>query len=54
LETLKYSIRILASLALMMPCAKIGGGWRLPSKEELNQLFKNKDTIGLKREELEV
>ena len=29
-----------------LACAKIGGGWRLPTKEELNQLFENKETIG--------
>ena len=27
-------------------CAKLGGGWRLPTKEELNQLFEKKETIG--------
>ena len=33
-----------------LECAKIGGGWRLPTKEELNQIFENKDTIELKGE----
>lgn len=27
-------------------CKAIGGGWRLPTKNELNFLFKNKDKIG--------
>ncbi len=30
----------------ILACSKIGGGWRVPSKEELNQLFENKITIG--------
>jgi uncharacterized protein (TIGR02145 family) len=33
-----------------LACAKIGGGWRLPTKEELNQLFENKDVIGYRGE----
>lgn len=27
-------------------CADLGDGWRLPTKEELNTLYKNKDKIG--------
>ena len=27
-------------------CAKLGNGWRLPNKDELNILYKNKDKIG--------
>ena len=27
-------------------CNKLGEGWRLPTKEELNKLFKNKKKIG--------
>ena len=27
-------------------CAKLGEGWRLPTKEELNLLYQNKDKIG--------
>lgn len=27
-------------------CASLGKGWRLPTKEELNTLFINKDNIG--------
>ena len=27
-------------------CAKLGNGWRLPSKDELKILYKNKDKIG--------
>jgi hypothetical protein len=27
-------------------CAALGDGWRLPTKEELNILYKNKDKIG--------
>ena len=26
-------------------CAKLGNGWRLPNKDELNILYKNKDKI---------
>ena len=27
-------------------CENLGGGWRLPTKEELNILYENKDKIG--------
>ena len=27
-------------------CAKLGKGWRLPTKNELNVMYKNKDKIG--------
>ena len=27
-------------------CADLGDGWRLPTRDELNTLYKNKDTIG--------
>lgn len=27
-------------------CQKLGDGWRLPTKEELNIIYKNKDKIG--------
>jgi clan AA aspartic protease (TIGR02281 family) len=27
-------------------CAALGAGWRLPTKEELNELYKHKDAIG--------
>ncbi len=27
-------------------CAKLGTGWRLPTKDELNVLYENKDSIG--------
>jgi len=27
-------------------CAALGAGWRLPTKEELNELYKQKDAIG--------
>jgi hypothetical protein len=27
-------------------CADLGSGWRLPTKDELNLLYKNKDEIG--------
>ena len=27
-------------------CAKVGDGWRLPTKDELNILYENKDKIG--------
>ena len=32
--------------AAMSACADLGGGWRLPTKEELNVLYENKDEIG--------
>ena len=27
-------------------CKKLGPGWRLPTKDELNMLYKNKEEIG--------
>ena len=30
----------------MKACADLGDGWRLPTKEELNILYENKDEIG--------
>jgi hypothetical protein len=27
-------------------CAKLGNGWRLPTKDELNLIYQNKDIIG--------
>ena len=27
-------------------CAKLGTGWRLPTKEELNEMYKKRDDIG--------
>ena len=27
-------------------CAKLGAGWRLPTKEELNEMYKKRDDIG--------
>jgi hypothetical protein len=30
----------------MKACADLGDGWRLPTKKELNILYKNKDKIG--------
>ena len=27
-------------------CNALGSGWRLPTKEELNEMYKNKDAIG--------
>ncbi len=29
-----------------LACAKLGKGWRLPTKNELNVMYKNKDRIG--------
>lgn len=46
LEVYKNDIGELSLNDAKLECAKIGGGWRLPSKDELNQLFENKDTIG--------
>ncbi len=28
-------------------CENLGDGWRLPTKDELNILYKNKDKIGV-------
>ena len=28
-------------------CAKLGAGWRLPTKEELNEIYKNRDVVGV-------
>jgi hypothetical protein len=30
----------------MKACADLGDGWRLPTKDELNLLYKNKEKIG--------
>lgn len=30
----------------IIACAKLGDGWRLPTKDELNILYKNKNKIG--------
>ena len=30
----------------MKACADLGDGWRLPTKDELNTLYQNKDKIG--------
>ena len=27
-------------------CAKLGTGWRLPTKEELNEMYKKRDVVG--------
>jgi len=27
-------------------CTQVGNGWRLPSKKELNLIYKNKDNLG--------
>jgi len=27
-------------------CKTLGSGWRLPTKEELNEMYKNRDAIG--------
>lgn len=27
-------------------CTQLGDGWRLPTKKELDQIFRNKETIG--------
>ena len=54
LEVFKNDIGEFSYFDAKLECAKIGGGWRVPTKEELNQLFENKDTIWFKREELEV
>ena len=46
LEVFKKDIGEFTFNDAMLECAKIGGGWRVPTKEELNQLFENKETIG--------
>lgn len=46
LEVYKNDIGSFNYLEAKLACAKIGAGWRLPTKEELNQLYSNKDTIG--------
>ena len=46
LEVFKKDIGEFSFNDAMLECAKIGGGWRVPTKEELNQLFENKETIG--------
>ena len=30
----------------IVACKKLGTGWRLPTKDELNMLYKNKEEIG--------
>jgi hypothetical protein len=30
----------------IVTCAELGKGWRLPTKDELNMLYQNKDKIG--------
>ena len=30
----------------IIACKKLGAGWRLPTKDELNMLYKNKEEIG--------
>ena len=30
----------------IVACKKLGPGWRLPTKDELNMLYKNKEEIG--------
>jgi hypothetical protein len=46
LEVFKNDIGEFSYFEALSECAKIGGGWRVPTKEELNQLFENKETIG--------
>lgn len=40
-----FAIQMDWNMAMRL-CNELGDGWRLPTKNELNLLFKNKDTIG--------
>lgn len=42
----QYDIAYLNWADAKNACAKLGPGWRLPTKNELNTMYLNKDTIG--------
>jgi uncharacterized protein (TIGR02145 family) len=46
LEVFKNDIGELSFNDAKLECEKIGGGWRVPTKDELNQLYENKEIIG--------
>jgi len=40
------SLGIMSWYEAKIACKKLGPGWRLPTKDELNMLYKNKEEIG--------
>jgi uncharacterized protein (TIGR02145 family) len=46
LEIYKCDIGSFSFNDAKLECEKIGGGWRVPTKDELNILFENKESIG--------
>ena len=48
-EDLEVGTNVLGKMTwvdAMKACANLGEGWRLPTKDELNLLYENKDKIG--------
>ena len=46
LEVMTYDLGKMGWDQAIIACAKLGDGWRLPTKDELNILYKNKNKIG--------
>ena len=46
LEVMTEDLGEMNSFEAKEACADLGDGWRLPTKEELNILYENKDEIG--------